>query len=1135
MAEIKSNEREFMGQVVSWLNEILKSGSYPFETASSETSVKVEEKKTKFPDVQIWINRQAGSGFCGWELKTPLTPVDDPETLENAAEKARAMRADYFVTWNMRDAVIWRTPQWTETVSNVHRLKTYQPLHKVTTPDDLWVESKQVLLKSRAKEILNDLSTLHREGHLHLIDVDSVFFVHKLSEAVKAVMPHVKKSLVAEVGKNNRFKNDLFDWAVKQGVATYEAGETFYENVSRQIVYRLLGRIVFYQTLRRFRADIPKMDLHGINPKSAGDRLKEYFHKARQIDYQAVFEEDVTDNVPFPANAVDHLTRLLDDLNRYNFSQMPHDVVGNVFEKLIPPDERHGLGQYFTNENLVDLITGFCVRTASDNVLDPTCGTGTFLIRAYDRLKNAGVMKHTELLPRLWGFDVAHFPAELATINLYRQNLEDYANFPHVLPRDFFEVMPGDSFKFPPPKQTDGTDFMEDERIPAFDAIVGNFPYIRQELIEKRLPGYKIKIAKVLDKDWFKEYPELFNGGLKLSGQADIYAYLFFHATKHLKNNGRMGIVTSNAWLDVAYGYELQKFFLNKFKIVAIVESRCEPWFEEAAVNTVFTVLEWCKDEDQRNNNIVRFVKVKKRLNELIPWDIKMPMDRWHGIDRLIHGIEKSGNEHLKLEGTKYINTLRGHATYEDENFRIRVLRQGELLEDVKVMGKTVKWGRYLRAPKIYYEILDKCKDRLVRLKELSDVRFGIKTGINEFFHLTDEKIKHWGIEKEFSIPIIKSFKELENIVVDKKFKTNLFLFSCGKEKKNLRGKNALKYIKHGEKQTTDEGIAFPDVPSVKSRTNWYDIGERKPWDIFVQEHWNTRFFMPLNKGKFLADKRLYEIKSKRKPELLASILNSSMTFLFMETTGRTILGEGALDLTVYEFEDILIPNISDDNSAKILKAFNKLLGRPVKPIFEEVKMKDRQALDSAVLEALGLDPKKYLKPLYDGLTEMVRERIELAKSRKKIKSARTQINIEKLKEQVIEEIVPHGIKRFPDEFIDSKELKNAKEISIPNEPLKLGQYFMGHQEVISDGEFKYEAENRDVAKFIIYSQAPDSYIVRIPKSKSALMKSIDEYERYLKNLKDKLAEAFFNRILDHKQADTLVNQVMMEMGIPEI
>lgn len=85
MTDVKSNEREFMSQVTTWLNEFLKDSSYPFEVASSDPSVKVSEKKTKFPD-------------------------------------------------------------------------------------DLWVVSKQELLKAKAKEILNDLSTLHREGHLHLIE-----------------------------------------------------------------------------------------------------------------------------------------------------------------------------------------------------------------------------------------------------------------------------------------------------------------------------------------------------------------------------------------------------------------------------------------------------------------------------------------------------------------------------------------------------------------------------------------------------------------------------------------------------------------------------------------------------------------------------------------------------------------------------------------------------------------------------------------------------------------------------------------------------------------------------------------------------------------------------------------------------
>ena len=1125
-----------MSQVTSWLNEFLKSGSYPFEVASSDPSVKVESKKTKFPDVQIWLNRKASQGFCGWELKTPATPVDDHELLSNAAEKARAMHADYFVTWNMRDAVIWRTPLWTEEVSRIHRLKTYSPISQVSSPDDLWVVFKQELLKAKTKEILNDLATLQREGHLHLIEVDSVFFVHKLSEAVKTLWPHIHKSLISEIGKSHKFKEGLFDWAVKQGISTYEAGEPFFEVVSRQLVYRLLGKILFYLTLRRFRTDVPKLDLHGVNPSKISEKLNEYFEIARQIDYQAVFEEDFPDKVPFPSTGIEPLTNLLDDLNRYNFSHMPQDVVGNVFEKLIPPEERHALGQYFTNENLVDLITAFCVRSKSDKVLDPTCGTGTFLIRAYDRLRNSGEKDHKKLLSQIWGIDVAHFPAELATINLYKQNIEDYANFPRVIPKDFFEVKPDDTFKFPPPKPSGGADFMIDEKIPLFDGIVGNFPYIRQELIEKRIKGYKNTLIKVLTQGWRQDYPELFEDGeLKLSGQADIYAYLFFHTAKHLKDDGRMGIVTSNAWLDVAYGYELQKFFLKHFKIIAILESRCEPWFEDASINTVVTILERCKDKEQRDDNNVKFVKIKKRLKELIPWDIKLPMQRWLGLDKLIHATEKAGAEHYKLKGTKFINILKGHATNEDNNFRIRVLRQGELLEKVEETGKTVKWGQYLRAPEIYFKILEKCKERIGFVNQIADVTRGVTTNNVDFFYLRKDNIDHWGIEKKYLIgPIIYTPKEVPNISIDIQT-LQRFLFVCDVSKKKLTTTNALKYIKWGESKKYNTSLTF------KGKDDWYSIGEIKedPCSLYYARQ-DVTYRVVFNPHGLIVNDNLYRITSKNisNNKLLCGILNSAFFYLGIEINGRINLGDGALKIQAYEIEllpvlDIL--RLQEKQKVSILTAFDKLLARPIKPIFEEVKMKDRQTFDSAVLEALGLDPKKYLMPLYDGLTEMVRERIDLAKSRKKVKQAKVQKDIEKLKEQVIEEIIPDGIKKFPEEFIDSKHLKDGKEISVPGETLKLGSYFIGQQEVISDSGFKYDASNLDEAKYIIYAQKPNSFLVRIPKKTPVLINAINDYEKYLKDLKAKLFEAFFNRTLDHKQADTFVQQVFMELGLQEV
>jgi len=1139
-----------MSQVISWLNEFFQEGNYPFEIASSDPSIKLSDGKTRFPDVQIWLNRKAGQGFCGWELKTPVTPVDDSELLDRAAEKAQTMQADFFVTWNMRDAIIWRTPATGIKVTQEYRSYIYPSIDSVTTPEDLWVESKKILLKERAKQILEDLSLLYRDGHLHQVDIDAVFFVQRLKEAVNTLGPHIHQALSQKIGKSSKFRDGLFDWAVKQGIPNY-GDESFYETVSRQMVYRTLGKILFYMTLRRFRADIPKMDLAEIDPSQADAKLKEYFEQARKIDYQAVFEEDFLDQIAIPPSGVETLAKLITDLNRFNFSQMPQDVVGQVFERLIPQEERHALGQYFTREELVDLINAFCVRSKDAKILDPTCGTGTFLIRAYDRKKILGERSHKNLLSDLWGIDIAPFPSELATINLYRQDLSDYANFPRIISKDFFEVKPNKVFEFPPPKPSFEPQQMIKEQLPQFDGAVGNFPYIRQELIEKRWPGYKKKIGRVIFDDWKDDYRELFdNGDMKLSGQADIYAYLFFHTARFLKDDGRMGIVTSNAWLDVAYGYELQKFFLKNFKIIAIIESRCEPWFEDPAVNTIVTILERCKNKEERDNHLVKFVKLKKKLKELIPWDMKLDaMYRWGGLDRLIHRIESTGKENFKLQNSKFVNSLEGVVTYESDEFRIRVAKQNKLLEDLEKSGKTVKWGQYLRAPQVYFDITEKCKDKLTPLKNLAEIRRGYTTGINPFFYVTKQKIDYWGIEEEFLAPVLKSPKESQSILIKKDdLKNYVFLCNLSKGELRKRGKRgALKYIAWGEQQVTKErkgkggGIKYPETPTVQNRKYWYSLPQYDLGQIYWTKSYDDTFLQRFSKERLFADQRVYQIieKKKVKPAKLAAILNSTFFFLFVELMGRSTLGEGALDTTVEEVQEyVLCPDTKlfrKNKEKELLKAFNSILERPIKPIYEEVKMKDRQKLDKLVLEALGLDPKKFLKPIYDGLCELVEERIGLAKLRKNYKNARTKKSLEELKEHVLDEVIPYGLKNFPEEFIDSTYLKQSTEISVPKEKMKLGHFFMGLQEIVADDGYKYQAKSPEEAKFIVYSQKSNSFIVKIPKNKIALTKAVGEYERYLRSLKDKFFETFFSRVLDHQLAERLTQTVLEELGLSQV
>jgi hypothetical protein len=220
-------------------------------------------------------------------------------------------------------------------------------------------------------------------------------------------------------------------------------------------------------------------------------------------------------------------------------------------------------------------------------------------------------------------------------------------------------------------------------------------------------------------------------------------------------------------------------------------------------VNTVVTVLERCDNAKERDEHIVRFVKVKRKLSELFPEDVTIEDQRRHlNVDKIIGVIEDSD-----ILGNEISKDL---FSYENGDLKIRSLKQGHLREQLRKSNKTDKWGKYLRAPDVYFELMEAIGDKLVPLSDVAEVRRGYTTGINEFFYLTPEKAKLYRIEEEYLVPVVKSPKEIDGLVVDpSKLKYRLFL--CNKSKDELRKSRhfgALRYIEEvGEKGATKAGV----------------------------------------------------------------------------------------------------------------------------------------------------------------------------------------------------------------------------------------------------------------------------------------------------------------------------------------
>lgn len=1109
--------------------------------------------------------------FC---ITSPTLSTDNPGLLALVIRRAQAYKAPYFVTWTLRDAVLWKTPKLGTPAQKSHlqNIRDYEDNYAIAQDSGLQVFDEPLRIKTVdfGRRILSDIECLHKNQALELVQIDATYFVQSILDAVHALLPMVTDSLYARLENDLDLRAKFNVWALTQGITGDYQDRDFSLAIARQIIYRLLGKVLFYQSLRRAARQLPSLNLDSIDPSQILPTLRRAFAEALKVDYHAVFSEDLPDKLAWPEDAAKRLAALISDFNTRDFSSLPQDVVGIVFERLIPPEDRHLLGQYFTNETLCDLGIAFCVHTPDADVADLTCGTGTFLIRSYDCKRWLGNHDHASLLSQLWGIDIAPFPAELAVINLFRQNLTAAGNFPRIACRDLLSLKPGDTIPFPPPKMNVEHPERIEEPIPLFDAIVGNFPYVSGDQINQKDPGYLEIIRRTLIEGWLEKYPALFcydnkseqksfessiaagihaasdRDRLRLctSVYADLYVYLFFHAARFLKPGGRMGIITSNAWLDVNFGYALQRFFCGQFKIVAIIESRCEPWFTEASVNTVFTIVERCESQKERDRHLVKFVKIKQKLADLVPGDPQIDaLARWKRLRRLVDKIESAGRKDAKTVPL-------GIVTEEDEDFRIRVCRQGELRAELENEGKTVKWGKYLRAPAIFFDLL--ASKHFCLMKEISSPKRGGTTRINEFFYVPSEVATRFGVEQEYLLPLIKSPKDSTRIPISVG-EIDLCVFVCRRSKKELKDmghKGALKYIEWGEKQTYKrgefQGLTWPEGTWVAKRLpGWYSLPntETNIGQVFFGQTFGEKHVHRYSKTDIIPDCRLYylEPNSGLNNLLLSALLNSYVFALACEVFGRVSLGDGVLELKVEDARDyLLVPDIRLATTAQIKMitvAFDALCKRDIGSVFDEVKQKDRQALDSAILAAIGLDPKKYLKPIYDALCELVSERIGLGEQRgktRKVKARKNKADSDSFKE-VLNEHLPDGPKRFPEDLFSSDATHGElTEIPLPETPLRLDILFT-HATLYVDTRPFREVRFLAEGKFIIYCQQAGQTVARVPAKPVEVTRTVANYENYLRNLRKSLYDSYYRRTLDVAVAERLTQAAFDRFKLPKL
>lgn len=122
----------------------------------------------------------------------------------------------------------------------------------------------------------------------------------------------------------------------------------------------------------------------GVDPRSAADLLAGTAFSEAGI--RGAVESDFFDWVLDAPGGSELVERIAHQASRFRLAELEADVLKGLYESLIDPSQRHDLGEYYTPDWLAARI---CTRAITDplaqRVLDPACGSGTFLFHAVRR------------------------------------------------------------------------------------------------------------------------------------------------------------------------------------------------------------------------------------------------------------------------------------------------------------------------------------------------------------------------------------------------------------------------------------------------------------------------------------------------------------------------------------------------------------------------------------------------------------------------------------------------------------------------------------------------------------------------------------------------------------------------------
>lgn len=107
------------------------------------------------------------------------------------------------------------------------------------------------------------------------------------------------------------------------------------------------------------------------------------------------------------------------EISNFDYQNVDEDVLKGVYQELIDIDTRHSLGEYYTPDWLCERIVREFEFKKSDKILDPACGSGSFLRAAIHRIRELNPdVSVEELNEQIYGIDIHPLSVQIAKTTL---------------------------------------------------------------------------------------------------------------------------------------------------------------------------------------------------------------------------------------------------------------------------------------------------------------------------------------------------------------------------------------------------------------------------------------------------------------------------------------------------------------------------------------------------------------------------------------------------------------------------------------------------------------------------------------------------------------------------------------------